>query len=69
MMEQVAAPDLLRIPEVAAFLRCTEEVVRRKIRSGELPGVRLGSGPRAPLRVPADELERWLAGHRSGEAA
>jgi excisionase family DNA binding protein len=43
--------ELLRVPEVAERLRCTDEVVRRKIRSGELPGVRLGSGPRAPLRV------------------
>ena len=60
MKSQAAEPELLRVPEVAERLRCTPEVVRRKIRTGELPALRLGSGRRAPLRVPADELEDWL---------
>jgi excisionase family DNA binding protein len=59
-MAESVESELLRVPEVAERLRCSDEVVRRKIRSGDLPGVRLGSGPRAPLRVPADQLERWL---------
>ena len=27
---------------------------------GDLPAVKLGSGPKAPVRVAADELEDWL---------
>jgi excisionase family DNA binding protein len=64
MVAQNVEPELLRVGEVAARLRCSPEVVRRKLRSGELPGVRLGSGPRAPLRVPADALEAWLFGRK-----
>jgi excisionase family DNA binding protein len=60
MREQAGEPELLRVPEVAERLRCTDEVVRRKIRSGELPGLRLGSGRRAPLRVEKGELDAWL---------
>lgn len=62
MTVETVESELLRVSEVAARLRCSPEVVRRKIRSGELPGLRLGSGRRAPLRVPADELEAWLYG-------
>jgi excisionase family DNA binding protein len=60
MKQQSVESELLRVPEVAERLRCTDEVVRRKIRSGELPGLRLGSGRRAPLRVERGELDAWL---------
>ncbi len=60
MKGHTVEPELLRVPEVAERLRCTPEVVRRKIRTGELTGLRLGSGRRAPLRVPANELDAWL---------
>jgi excisionase family DNA binding protein len=59
-MRESIESKLLRVPGMAARLRCSNEVVRRKLRSGELPGVRLGSGPRAPLRVEQGELDAWL---------
>jgi hypothetical protein len=34
--------------------------VRRKARNGTLPALRLGGGPRAPLRFDSGELELWL---------
>jgi hypothetical protein len=34
--------------------------VRRKARNGTLPALRIGSGPRAPLRFDSGELELWL---------
>jgi excisionase family DNA binding protein len=52
--------DLLRVDEVAARLDCNPESVRRLIRRGELPAVRLGSSDRAPFRVDRGELDRWL---------
>jgi excisionase family DNA binding protein len=67
MKSQAVEPDLLRVPEVAERLRVSPEVVRRKIRSGELPGLRLGSGRRAPLRVDRAELDAWL--YREQESA
>jgi excisionase family DNA binding protein len=67
----IVFPRLLTIREVAQALRQTERTVRDKIASGELTAIRIGSGPRAPIRVDADELERWLLTSRSraGEAA
>jgi excisionase family DNA binding protein len=55
-------PELLTIDEAAHALRQSRETVYRKIRSGELPAVRIGSGPRAPIRVSSFELACWLYG-------
>ena len=51
---------LVTVHEVAARLGQTEQTIRRKVRAGELPGVRIGQGPRAPLRVPSGFLDAWL---------
>jgi excisionase family DNA binding protein len=50
---------LLTIPEVARRLGLHRDTVYRKIERGEIPALRLGGG-HGPLRVDADELERWL---------
>ena len=52
--------DLLRLREVARRLDVCEETARRLVARGELPAVRLGAGPRAPIRVASDELQAWL---------
>jgi excisionase family DNA binding protein len=52
--------ELLTTAQVARRLKQSEEVVRRKARESVLPTVRLGPGPRAALRFPADALEAWL---------
>ncbi len=50
-------PDhLLTVAETAERLRQSQETVRRKIREGVIPAIRLGAGPRAPLRVDDQEL-------------
>ena len=54
------ARPLLTVPEVADRLRVSVKTVRRRIESGELLVVRIGSGTRAPVRVDADELDRFL---------
>lgn len=52
--------DLLTAKETAVMLGLTPATIRRKVAAGEIPAVRLGTRPRAPIRVPADELEEWL---------
>ncbi len=42
--------------EVASVLRVSVEVIRRLLRRGELPAVRIGR----TWRVDEDELQRWL---------
>ena len=40
-------------------LGVSEATIRRRIRAGDIPAVRLG-GPRTSLRVSRRELEAWL---------
>jgi len=54
------ALQLLTVRETAEVLRQSEWSVRQKIGRGEIPAVRVGVGPKAPLRVLRSELERWL---------
>jgi excisionase family DNA binding protein len=57
--------QLLTVAEVARRLRQSERTVRDKIHSGQLPAVKIGTGPRAPLRVSTAELEAWIARSRN----
>jgi excisionase family DNA binding protein len=59
---------LLTVGEVALRLRQSPRTVRDKIASGALPAIKIGAGPRAPLRIRAAELERWLDGAATGAA-
>ena len=51
---------LLRVPEVAEKLQLSVWSIYRKVESGEIPAVRLGSGPMAPIRIDEHELLAWL---------
>jgi excisionase family DNA binding protein len=51
--------EYLTVAEVAAELACSEPTVRRRIRAGEIPAVRLG-GPGSGVRIPRAGLEAWL---------
>jgi excisionase family DNA binding protein len=51
--------SLFRVDEVAQTLRVRPRAVYERISSGELGAIRIGSGPKAPIRVRADELERY----------
>jgi excisionase family DNA binding protein len=59
-------PDYYTVEEVARLLRLSEDGVRRMLREGRLPGIRLSERGRAGWRVPRAELERWLDAHRPG---
>ena len=54
--------QLLTVSEAALRLRQSERTVRDKIAAGQLPAVRIGQGPRAPIHVDAAELERFVLG-------
>jgi excisionase family DNA binding protein len=51
--------EMLTVAEVAERLRCSEPTVRRRIRAGEIPAVRLGA-PGSAVRIPRAGLEAWL---------
>jgi len=55
---------MLTVPEIARQLRVSQETIRRWLRTGQLHGVHLGD--RAGWRVPASEIDRFLA-QRAGQ--
>lgn len=58
---------LLRTGEAAERLRVDESTIRRWIRSGSIPFVRLGDGgPKAPIRIPIDALDEWWRQRQEG---
>jgi excisionase family DNA binding protein len=56
-----AQTTYLTVADVAERLQLSEVSVRRKIREGTIPAVRLSRAGRGALRVPEHELEAWLA--------
>lgn len=60
---ETRGPQLMRVREVAQVLGQCPETIYRKVQAGELRAVRLGGG-RAALRIPRDELERFLTAGR-----
>jgi hypothetical protein len=57
----MAQDELLLTPkELARRWRQAPETIRRKVASGDVPAIRLGSGPRAPIRIPVDKVERQM---------
>ena len=54
--------QLLTIAAVAAKLGVHHKTVRRFIREGRLPAVRLGASSRSPLRVDPAELYEFIYG-------
>lgn len=51
---------LMTVAEVAQRLQVSLWTAYRKVESGEIPAVRLGTGKRSPIRVDERELDEWL---------
>jgi excisionase family DNA binding protein len=54
---------LLTVTETAERLRCSRTSIYRKVATGDIPAVRLAE--HGPLRISADDLERWLDARRT----
>ena len=55
------APDLLEVWEVADYLNLTEGTVRRLIRDGVIPVVKLGGKKKSRIRVRRSDLDALIA--------
>jgi excisionase family DNA binding protein len=60
MASGVVQQPIFTIAEIAAGLRMSDETIRRKIQSGELNALQIGSGPRKTIRILARDLVQWL---------
>lgn len=52
--------EFLTVNQVADLLRMSRGSVRRRIAAGELDVVRVGTGPRAPIRIASGDLADYL---------
>ena len=60
-MAHVATPrTFLTIAQVADELQLSRSTIKRKLAAGEIPFVKLGSGPKSAVRIDRAELEDWL---------
>jgi excisionase family DNA binding protein len=65
MSEPIEAPQMLTPDDVAARLKMHRDTVRRLLRTGKIPGVKIGRA----WRVPSDRLAKWIEkGTTEGEA-
>lgn len=49
------------IEELSKILQLSIETVRRAVRDGKIKAIRLGQGPRAPIRIPKAEVDKILS--------
>ncbi len=57
----MTSAPVMTVREVADTLRVSQRHVYRLVEHGRLPALRVGSGPRAPLRVTRHDLADFLA--------
>lgn len=64
--QPLTLPRLLTAEEVAAMLRVHPKTVHDWAAAGEMPSMRLGTGPRARRRFDPVAVERWLDARKEG---
>lgn len=67
-MSTLVQQQLLTVRETAERLAISEKSVRRRIRAGVIPALRLGQKGSA-IRIPADELAGWIDERRTAGAS
>ena len=55
-MDEKRLPEVFEVEELAAYLKTTPATIYKLVRSGELPGFKLGGG----WRFRRETVERWI---------
>jgi excisionase family DNA binding protein len=63
LMDKLEGNVMLTVPEVADLLSVSEKTVRRKIRDGEINGVKIGKS----WRVSREAYEQWIKSMQQGD--
>jgi excisionase family DNA binding protein len=62
--DDTVTQEFLTVAQAADLIGQSQSTIRRKIRERRLRAVRVGTNPRGPLRIEADELKRHLTAAR-----
>jgi excisionase family DNA binding protein len=57
---EVSESQFLTVREAARVLHCSPRMIRARLARGEIDAVRLGSGPKAPIRIASGDIVRYL---------
>jgi excisionase family DNA binding protein len=60
-MTTITRDRLLTVKQAAFLVGMSPVSMYRRIDSGALPAIRLGSGPKAPIRISSADLAAYLA--------
>jgi excisionase family DNA binding protein len=64
LKQELEMPDdkkIYTIEELAKILQLSSETVRRAVRDGNIKVIRLGTGPKAPIRITKAEVDKILS--------
>jgi excisionase family DNA binding protein len=61
MSKPKTGPALLTVPQAAADLSTSQDTVRRLIRDGVIPVVKVGGKPKSRIRIRRCDLDQLLA--------
>lgn len=63
-MAVVSTPSrYVSLADAAAELAVAKSTLRDVLRRGEIPYLKVGSGPRGPVRILRTDLEQWRTEH------
>jgi excisionase family DNA binding protein len=60
-MTMIMQDRLLSVKEAAYLVGMSNVSLYRRIDSGALPAIRLGSGPKAPIRISSADLAKYMS--------
>lgn len=60
----LATEVFLTVAEAAEILRLSDLTIRRFIKAGRIPAFKLGAGPRAGYRIPAEAIRKLANGSK-----
>jgi excisionase family DNA binding protein len=58
--------DLLTIKDLCDRFKVSSSVIYEKVANKEIPHIRLGTGPKAPIRFKEKDIEAWVESLKVG---
>lgn len=53
-------PELMTVEQAAELANVSRATLYRRVAAGEVEAVKIGSGPKAPIRIPRTSFLDWI---------